>query len=319
MTTKTQPAQPVKIGAAIAGEIQPTSLAQMALRRFLKHRMALFGVLLLLAIILYIVIGSFIFTEADANRNDPRIRLQPPSAEHPFGTDDIGRDVLARTIYGGQISLLIGISAMFVSVSLGTFIGAVSGYYGGLLDSLLMRLAEAIISIPLLLLLLLMARFFSGKIPEFQLFGREFSGSVVIIVIIIGVTSWISLSRIVRSSFLSLKESEFVLAARALGVPDRRIIIRHILPNTLAPIIVSATLGVAGAILSESYISFLGMGVQEPTASWGNMINGAYRYITTAPWLWLYPGILVVLTVMSINFVGDGLRDALDPRGDKKL
>jgi peptide/nickel transport system permease protein len=311
-------AQPIKLSAT-AAQTKSTSLWRMTLRRFLRHKMALVGVLILAGIILYIIVGSFIFSEADANRNDTSQRLQAPSDVHPFGADDIGRDVLARTIYGGQISLLIGLFAMVVEVTLGTLIGMVAGYYGGWIDSILMRIAEAIVSIPLLLLLLLMARFFSGRIPTFELFGREFSGSVIIIVLIIGFTSWISLSRIVRSSFLSLKESEFVLAARALGVPDSRIMFRHILPNTIAPIIVSATLGVANAILSESYISFLGMGVQEPTASWGNMINGAYRYITTAPWLWLYPGILVVLTVMSINFVGDGLRDALDPRGDKKL
>jgi peptide/nickel transport system permease protein len=164
-----------------------------------------------------------------------------------------------------------------------------------------------------------MAKFFSDKIPDITMFGRVFSGSVVVIILIIGLTSWMYLARIVRSSFLSLRESEFVTAARALGASNARIILVHILPNTIAPIIVAATLGIASAILSESYISFLGLGVRPPTASWGNMLDGAYQFLETAPWLWIFPGLLVILTVLSINFVGDGLRDALDPRSDKKV
>ncbi|MBN2469253.1 MAG: ABC transporter permease, partial [Anaerolineae bacterium] len=266
-----------------------------------------------------ITLGSAVFSEAYANYNDTSIRLQPPSAEHPFGTDTVGRDILARTIYGGQISLIIGISAMLVAVTLGTVVGALSGYYGGLVDGLLMRLTEAMLSIPTLLLLLVMAKFFSGKIADITLLGRTFSGSVVVIIIIIGLTSWTYTARIVRSSFLSIKEEEFILAARALGISNRRIITHHILPNALAPVIVAATLGVASAILSEAYISFLGMGVRPPTATWGSMLENAYQYIESAPWLWLYPGLMIILTVMSINFVGDGLRDALDPRSDKKV
>ncbi|MBN1965288.1 MAG: ABC transporter permease, partial [Anaerolineae bacterium] len=174
-------------------------------------------------------------------------------------------------------------------------------------------------SIPTLLLLLVMAKFFSGRISDITVLGRTFSGSVIVIIVIIGLTSWMYLARIVRSSFLSLKEQEFITAARCLGVSDRRIILVHILPNTLAPIIVAATLGVASAILQEAYISFLGMGVRPPTATWGSMLDGAHNYIDDAPWLWIFPGLLIVLTVMSINFVGDGLRDALDPRAEKKV
>lgn len=295
------------------------SLWQMTVQRFRRHRMAMAGLVILVGIILYVTVGSLIFSEDFANYNDTTIRLQPPSAEHPFGTDSVGRDILARTVYGGQISLLIGMSAVIVAVTLGTLIGAVSGYYSGMVDGFLMRFTEALMSIPTLLLLLVMAKFLSGKIPDVQFLGRTLSGSVLVIILIIGLTSWTYLARIVRSSFLSIKEAEYVIAARALGVPDRRIIFMHILPNTMASVIVAATLGVASAILSEAYISFLGLGVRPPTATWGSMLEGAYQYLESAPWLWVYPGILIILTVMSINFVGDGLRDALDPRSDKKV
>jgi peptide/nickel transport system permease protein len=293
------------------------SLWKMTVRRFLQHRMALAGLVILGLILLYVTGGSLVYSEADANYNDTSIRLNAPSREHPFGTDTVGRDILARTIYGGQISLLIGVFAVSVSVILGTAIGALAGYYGGIVDAVLMRLTEAMVSIPSLLLLLVMAKSFSGKVQDVNLFGRSFSGSVVVIIVIIGFTSWMYLARIVRASFLSLKEAEFVIAAKALGATNRRIILVQMLPNATAPIIVAATLGVASAILSEAYVSFLGMGVQPPTASWGNMLDGAYRYVEEAPWLWIFPGILVILTVMSINFVGDGLRDALDPRSTR--
>lgn len=300
-------------------QVKPRSPVQLALRRFLRHRMALVGVFIMLGILLYIVAGSLRFSEADANYNDTSLSLNPPSAEHPFGTDRVGRDILIRTIYGGQISLLIGLFAVIVEVGLGTLVGALSGYYGGWVDSILMRIAEAVLSIPSLLLLLVMAKFFSDKVPDIVLLGRTFSGSVVVIIFIIGLTSWMYLARIVRSSFLSLRESEFVTAARALGASNARIILVHILPNAIAPIIVSSTLGIAAAILTESYISFLGLGVRPPTASWGNMLDGAYQFLETAPWLWIFPGLFVILTVLSINFIGDGLRDALDPRSDKKV
>lgn len=279
--------------------------------------MAVLGMMILFGITVYVIGGTLLYTEAQANFNAPAERLRAPSEEYPMGTDTIGRNVFARTIYGGQISLLIGLTAMMVSVSVGVTVGIVSGYFGGVVDSLLMRVTEALLSIPQLLLLLVMASFFSGRVPNMEIFGRTFSGSVVIIIGIIGLTSWMYLARIVRGNTLSLRESEYVLAARALGASNRRIIINHILPNTLAPVIVAATLGVAQAILSEAYISFLGMGVQAPTATWGNMLDSARQYIDRAPWLWIYPGMLIVLTVMSINFVGDGLRDAFDPRSKR--
>jgi peptide/nickel transport system permease protein len=307
-------ARPVNLGTAGTGIGEPQSLVQQAIRRFLRHRMAVIGGSILLAIVIFVTVGTLIFSERDANFNDTSRRLQPPSEVHPFGTDTIGRDILARVIYGGQISLIIGLTAMTVAVSLGTIVGTVAGFYGGLVDSVLMRITEAMLSIPALLLLLVMAKFLAGQIPQQQLFGRTFSGSVIVIIVIIGLTSWMYLSRIVRSTVLSLRETEYVLAARAVGASDLRVIFRHILPNTMAPVIVAATLGVANAILAEAYISFLGMGVQPPTATWGNMLEGSRQYIDQAPWLWIFPGLMIVLTVMSINFVGDGLRDAFDPR-----
>jgi peptide/nickel transport system permease protein len=311
------PAEPLPIPVAQLTpdelETPPLSLGQLTWRRFRRHKMALLGGVALILLILYSLLGAVFLPESYANLTETGARLLPPSAQHPFGTDTIGRDILARTIYGGQISILIGLTAMLVETLLGVLIGALAGFYGGKLDSLLMRITEAIIVIPQIFLLLVMAKFFGGNVPNINLFGRILSGSVIVIVIIIGVTSWPYLARIVRAEFLKLKESEFVLAARAIGTPISEIILRHILPNSIAPIIVSATLGVANAITAEAYISFLGLGVRPPTATWGNMLEGAYNYIETAYWLWLFPGLLIALIVLSINFVGDGLRDALDP------
>ncbi len=276
--------------------------------------MAMFGACLLIGIILYVIGGAFVFSEKYANRNDLSITLSPPSREHPFGTDGTGRDILARTIYGGQISILIGLCAVVVSVTVGVLIGAIAGYYGGAIDAILMRFTEAMFNIPQLFLLIVLAKFLSGKIPTFKLLGRSFSGSVIVIIGVIGVTSWMYLARIVRAQFLALKEWEFVTAARCVGVKNLSLIFRHILPNSIAPIVVAATLGVASAIINEAYVSFLGLGVQAPTATWGNMLDQAYHHLDTEPWMWFFPGMLILLTVLSINFVGDGLRDALDPR-----
>ena len=307
------------------------SPAALAVRRFRKHRMAMFGLGLLVLLVLYVglaglvsngyctPINQMVHGEAWANCNDTSLKLQPPSVDHIFGTDVIGRDIFARTIYGGQISLLIGISAALVEVFLGALIGALAAYYGGWVDSLLMRFTEAMLNIPSLFLLIIGARFFGGGLPTFNFFGRELTGSVLIIIVIIGATSWMYLARIVRANVLSLRELDYVSAARALGASDRRIIFTHLLPNTTAPLVVSATLGVANAILLEAYVSFLGVGVQGATATWGNMLDGAYRYLETAPWLWFFPGTLILLTVLGINFVGDGLRDALDPRSGRRM
>jgi len=294
-------------------ETPPISLGQLTWRRFRRHKLALIGVVVLVLLFVYAFGGGLIIPETYANYNDTGLRLSPPSVTHPFGTDTIGRDTLARTLYGGQISLLIGLFAVTIETLVGILVGALAGYYGGVIDNILMRITEAMLNIPEIFLLIVMAKFFGGKIPEISLMGRIYSGSVIVIVAIIGLTSWMYLARIVRAEFLSLKENEFILAARATGTPNAEIIFRHILPNSIAPIVVSATLGVANAILAEAYISFLGLGVQPPTATWGNMLDGANNYLESAPWLWFFPGLLILLTVLSINFVGDGLRDALDP------
>ncbi len=303
----------------------------LAVRRFRKHRMAIFGLVLIVLLILYVAfaglvskgycapIDQFVSGEDWANCNDTSLKLQPPSADHIFGTDVIGRDIFARTVYGGQISLLIGISAAIFEVLLGALIGALAAYYGGWVDNLLMRFTEAMLNIPSLFLLIIGARFFGSGLPTFNFFGRELTGSVLIIIVVIGATSWMYLARIVRANVLSLRELDYVSAARALGASDRRIIFTHLLPNTTAPLVVSATLGVANAILAEAYVSFLGVGVQGATATWGNMLDGAYQYLESAPWLWFFPGTLILLTVLGINFVGDGLRDALDPRSERRM
>jgi peptide/nickel transport system permease protein len=292
----------------------PLTLWQLGWLRFRRHKMALFGGVILILLFVFSFGGSFFYTEKYANFNDTSQRLLAPSAEHPFGTDSIGRDILARTIYGGQISMFIGLVAVIIETILGIIIGALAGYYGGVIDSILMRITEAMLNIPTIFLLIVMAKFFGGNVPEIEIAGRAFSGSVIVIIVIIGATSWMYLARIVRAEFLSLKENEFILAARATGTSNSQIIFYHILPNTVAPIIVSSTLSVANAILAEAYISFLGLGVMPPTATWGNMLESSAKYLDSAPWLWFFPGMLILLTVLSINFIGDGMRDALDPR-----
>lgn len=292
--------------------------------------MALFGSTALAFLFTYVFLAGLILSrgycaplekevsgEAYANCNDTAIKLQAPSREHPFGTDTIGQDILARTIYGGQISITIGILAAVVAVIIGTLVGAVAAYYGGWVDNLLMRFTEAMLNIPSLFLLIVAAKFLSGKIPEFDVLGRTLSGSVIVIILIIGLTSWMYLARIVRANVLSLKELDYISAARCLGVSNARIIFTHLLPNTAAPIIVATTLGVANAVLNEAYISFLGLGVQVPTASWGNMMERSAEYLERAPWLWIFPGFFILITVLGVNFVGDGLRDALDPRSGR--
>jgi peptide/nickel transport system permease protein len=294
-------------------ETPPLSMGQLTWRRFRRHKMALFGIITLVLIVLYTFAGSLIVSEAYANHTETGNALQAPTREHPFGTDTIGRDILARTIYGGQISIIIGLTAMLVEVILGVTIGAIAGYFGSWPDSILMRITEAVYVIPQIFLLLVMARYFSSAIPNLKILGRTFSGSVLVIVFVIGITSWPYLARLVRAQFLSVKENDYILAARATGTSTKDIIIRHVLPNSFAPIIVSATLSVAAAITLEAYISFLGLGVRPPTATWGNMLEGAYNYIESAWWLWFFPGMFIALIVLSINFLGDGLRDALDP------
>jgi peptide/nickel transport system permease protein len=314
MTTSVEPPKNSLPLLAVEVEAPPLSLGDLTWRRFRRHKMAIFGAVVLFLLAFYSFGCAFFVTEKYSNFTNTKERLQPPSTQHFFGTDTVGRDILARTIYGGQISIMIGLTAAFVEVMVGILIGAVAGYFGGKIDAVLMRFTEAMLNMPQLLLLIVMSKFFSGSVPNINILGRELSGSVIVIIFIIGLTSWPYLARIVRAEFLSIKEREFILAARATGTPNREIIFKHILPNCIAPIVVSATLGVAGAISLEAYVSFLGMGVRAPTATWGNMLENAYRYIESAYWLWFFPGMLIVLITLSINFLGDGLRDALDPR-----
>lgn len=290
----------------------------LAWQRFLAHRMAVVGTLILVLIVLYIVIGSFAVSGEKANALNLKDKWLGPSIEYPMGTDAVGRDVLARTIYGGQISLAIAVLAVTITTIVGTMLGEIAGYYGGWIDAIIMRYTEAQLSIPLLFLLLVLSKFIGNKLPEVQFLGSTVSGSVFVIILVLGFTSWMGLARIVRANMLSLKQQEFVIAARAVGARDIAIMFRHILPNTLAPIIVSATLGISNVILLESYVSFLGVGVQPPTASWGNMMDRALERLDTAWWLWFFPGILILLTVLSVNFIGNGIRDALDPYGDRQ-
>ena len=299
---------------------QPLTPGQLVWRRFRKHRMALIGATGIILVILFIVIGSIIVPESSANTGNLLVRLQGPMSGHPFGTDSTGRDVFFRIIYGGQISLFIGILAVALEVSLGTVIGGIAAYFGGWVDAVLMRFTEAMLAIPSLFLLIVLAKFLGRNIPTINILGRTFSGSVGIVIIVIGLTSWMYLARIVRANVLSLKELDYISASKALGANYSRIFFSHLVPNTLGPIIVASTLGLANAILTEAYVSFLGLGVQPPTATWGNMMDQAQSFILRGVWwMWVFPSLFIVLTILCINLMGDGLRDAFDPRSTRHM
>jgi peptide/nickel transport system permease protein len=304
------------VAALTQGAVRGEANWRRSLRRLRQHRMALVGAGILVFIVLYVLIGSLLVPESVSNYNDPTRMLQQPSWEHPFGTDRIGRDIMARTIWGGQISLFIGVTAVVVQIAIGTAVGLTAGYLGGIVDSILMRIAEAMLSIPQLFLALIAVRVLAGQIADFRIGGRVFSSTLVVLIIVIGATSWMRVSRIVRSVVLSTKENEYVTAARSIGASSWRIVFRHVLPNCIAPIIVAATLGVASAILIEAYLGFLGLGVRAPTATWGNIMNEAYQHLSEW-YYWTFPAVFIILTVLGINFLGDGLRDALDPRSLK--
>jgi peptide/nickel transport system permease protein len=293
----------------------PLSPAQLVWRRFRKHRMALIGAIGIALLMLFILIGSILVPETSANVVDLKARLASPSSSHILGTDSTGRDSFNRIIYGGQISILVGVLAVIISVSLGTVVGGAAGFFGGWVDIILMRFTEAMLSIPSLFLLIVLGKFLGKDVQTITVFGRSFSGSVGIVIIVIGLTSWMYLARIVRANVLSLREMDYVSASKSLGASNIRIFFTHLVPNTLGAIIVSSTLGLAGAILSEAYVSFLGLGVQPPTASWGNMLTSAQSFIQRgAWWMWVFPSAFIVLTILCINLLGDGLRDAFDPR-----
>jgi peptide/nickel transport system permease protein len=277
---------------------KPRGQLALGWRQFRRHRLAIAASVILGAICVAAAAAPWI-SPYDPNKTDLLARLEPPSTSHWFGTDDLGRDELTRILWGGRISLMAGVLTALVAIVVGTLVGAVAGYFGGRIDNLLMRFTDLVIALPQLFLLILLA----------SLVGT----SLLTVVLVIGALRWMPVARLVRASVLSLKEQDYVIAARALGAPSPRIIARHILPNALSPIIVAATLGVAGAIITESALSFLGLGIQPPTATWGNMLRTAQDVIETAPWTAFFPGLMIFLTVLSINYIGDGLRDALDP------
>lgn len=271
---------------------------QLAWERFKGHRLAMASSvvlgLLALAVTFAGQIAGYGIVEQDLGA-----MLSGPSAAHPFGTDNLGRDELARVLYGGRISLLVGLSVALSAGIIGGIVGSLAGYYGGWADNLLMRVTDLFLSIPFLVILIIAS--------------RAMGGSVLDIVLVLSLFFWMGQARIVRGVFLSLKEKEFVEAARASGASDARIIFGHMMPNALGPMIVNVTLGVAAAILAESALSFLGFGIQPPTPSWGNLLNDAQNFTLIAPWVVWFPGLAILVTVLAVNFLGDGLRDAFDP------
>jgi peptide/nickel transport system permease protein len=270
----------------------------LAWRRLRHHRLAMASLVVLIVIGLVTIFAGLIVPRGFAAQNLAK-QLFRPAWSHLFGTDTLGRDEFARVLYGGRISLIVGLGVAMSAGVIGTLIGSLAGYYGGRLDNLLMRTTDLFLSIPLLVILIVAATLLGGGVLD--------------IVIVLSLFFWMPLARIVRGVFLSLKEKEFVEAARALGASNTRIIVRHMLPNTLGPIIVNVTLAVAQAILIESVLSFLGFGIQPPTPTWGNMLAESRDLATVAPWLVWFPGLAILVTVLCVNFLGDGLRDAFDP------
>jgi peptide/nickel transport system permease protein len=277
--------------------------------QFRRHRGAMAGTFIL-SLVLFAVIFGPALHGIDPGYIDIRARNAAPSLEHPMGTDNIGRDIFAQVLQGGRVSLAVGVTAMALSLVVGTLVGVLSGFFRWL-DGPLMRLTDLFLALPLLPLLLVILMLFRETLRA--AFGPE-TGIFLLIVFVIGITSWMQTARIVRGDVLALKEREFVLAARSLGTPSRRIITRHILPNVLSPIMVSATLGVANAIITESALSFLGLGFPSDFPTWGRLLFDGANFMTLTPARVIWPGLAISLTVLSINFIGDGLRDALDPR-----
>ena len=273
-----------------------------AWQRFRRHRLAVFGSLAIALLVLATVAGPWLIP-FDQLHIELRSRFAPPPlGGHLFGTDQLGRDLLVRLLMAGRISLTIGFAAMLVSTAIGTLIGVTAGYYGGFVGAALMRVVDAMLCFPSIFLLLTLAAFIQP--------------SVLTITLIIAATSWMEVARVVESQIRTLRERDFTLAAEMLGASGRYVMFHELLPNAVGPIIVAATLTVARAILMEAYVSFLGYGIQAPMASWGNMLNNAQQYLGSAPWLAIFPGLMITLAVTSFNFIGDGLRDALDARFD---
>ena len=287
----------------------PRSLWKDAWWQFRRHRLAMIALVTLIFLILFTLVGPLIYkTKIDVI--DFTLSLKGPSPDHPLGNDELGRDLLARIMFGGRVSIAVGITSVLLAITLGTSIGALAGFFGRL-DNPLMRITDLFLSLPILPLLLVIIYLFRDSLRS--AFGPEL-GIFIMIVSVIGVLNWMPVARLVRAQFLSLKQKEFVEAARSIGARDGRIIIRHILPNTLSPVLVAATIGVGGAILTESTLSFLGLGFPPDMPTWGRILFDARNYLDIAPHWAIFPGLCIFLTVLSINFIGDGLRDALDPR-----
>jgi peptide/nickel transport system permease protein len=276
-----------------------TLTAQQAYQEVRRNWLAFGGGLLVLCVFIVAIFAPWI-APYDPSKIDIKNILVGPSSQHPFGTDELGRDVLSRMIWGARVSLEVGFVAIGIATMIGILLGALSGYYGGFLDSAIMRAVDIMLSIPTIFLVLAVIAILEP--------------SIINIMVVIGLTSWMEPARLVRAEFISLKEREFVTAARALGASDGRIIFRHILPNGLSPILVSATMGVGGAVLVESALSFLGLGVQPPTPSWGSLLSSGKDNIEIAWWLSAFPGLAILVTVLGYNLLGEGIRDALDPR-----
>jgi len=277
------------------------SMSRRILRRFLRHRLAVFGSLVVVLLVFVAVLAPAIAEQDPYYQNYSSIK-SPPSPEHVLGTDALGRDVWARLVYATRVSLSVGLVAVLIYTAIGTILGAVAGYYGGAVDTLIMRTTDVVMCFPLLIIIITVVALVGPSL--YNIMG------------VIGLIAWPSICRLVRGQFLSLREQEFITAARCIGVPSGRIIWRHLLPNCVGPITVAATFGMAGAILTEASLSFLGLGVPPPQSSWGQMLNEAQKLsiLEGMPWLWVPPGLMIALTVLCVNFVGDGMRDALDPR-----
>lgn len=288
--------------------------------RFRQHRLALASAVLI-ALIVAAALGAPLAENASgevATRVDLFNRLAPPSADHWLGTDEAGRDVLLRLLFGGRVSLLVGLSAAIGAAFIGTAVGLIAGYYGGRLDTLLMRLTDGVISLPILPLLIVLAAIDLSKLPLPEAVVQSEKISLYRIIVIIGLVGWTTVARLVRGATLSVRTREYVMAAQGLGSSSGRIMVRHILPNVLSPVVVATTLSIGSIMLLEAVLSFLGLGVQPPIPSWGNMLTNAQELISTAPWLAIFPGLMIFLTVMAFNFLGDGLQDAIDPRATRR-
>ena len=301
---------PASVIAEAGRKADTTSLWAEAWRRFKRHRLAYWSLWLLGLLVLAVLLGPFVY-KVGINDIDFKARLAPPSWAHPLGTDDLGRDLLSRVLYGGRISLAVGFAAMAVAILVGVTIGAIAGISRGAVDAALMWLTDLFLSLPQLPLLLILIYLFRDTLKT--VFGPEV-GVFILIVLVIGGFRWMPVARLVRAQFFSLREKEFVEAARALGATTPRLVIRHILPNSVGPVIVAGTIDVAAAIIAESTLSFLGLGFPPDIPTWGRLLFDAKDYLDIAPHWALFAGAAIFLTVLAINFIGDGLRDALDPR-----